>query len=313
MALKQRNKNIGQKAKPKKNSTGPVSESGKAISAKNAIVHGATSPRLLNDAEQNKFDSLLVELRKSYPTTNPLIGLQLERIARLYIQLERIQTAIDAQFEKGRLLSNIYESAAKSLHMDDETISAAMNYIMGFGNLGDLVSKNLISVDLELNELTESKRPKSHEDFLLKTPKFCRFLHEEAIENHLDIKDFIAQKVPQISKNLPDHYPERPNPVRFTLIYANYRNGSRLPDVFEAQFKNTEIEEIKRAAEWYTMGIARFLMLTQKIRDFQKLISIEEQATTPDLDHLDRLMRYQTTIQRQLSTAIGELLALTKP
>jgi hypothetical protein len=46
--------------------------------------------------------------------------------------------------------------------------------------------------------------------------------------------------------------------------------------------------------------------------DFRKLGPIEEQATTPDLDQIDRLIRYQTTIQRQLSTAIGELLALTK-
>ena len=53
-------------------------------------------------------------------------------------------------------------------------------------------------------------------------------------------------------------------------------------------------------------------MRTQKIADFRKLGPIEEQATTPDLDQLDRLMRHQTAIQRQLSTAIGELLALTK-
>jgi hypothetical protein len=31
-----------------------------------------------------------------------------------------------------------------------------------------------------------------------------------------------------------------------------------------------------------------------------------------DLDELDKLMRYQTTLQRQLSTITGELLALTK-
>ena len=55
------------------------------------------------------------------------------------------------------------------------------------------------------------------------------------------------------------------------------------------------------------------IVRTQKISDFRKLGPIEEQATTPDLDNLDRLMRYQTTIQRQFSTAIGELLALTRP
>ena len=54
------------------------------------------------------------------------------------------------------------------------------------------------------------------------------------------------------------------------------------------------------------------IIKAQKIEDFRELGPIEEQATTPDLDQLDRLMRYQTTIQRRLLTTIGELLALTK-
>jgi len=37
-----------------------------------------------------------------------------------------------------------------------------------------------------------------------------------------------------------------------------------------------------------------------------------EGEVTPDLEKLDRLMRYQTTVNRQLSSAVGELLALTK-
>lgn len=56
----------------------------------------------------------------------------------------------------------------------------------------------------------------------------------------------------------------------------------------------------------------RMIVRTQKSVDFNKLGPIEELATTPDLDQLDRLMRYQTSIQRQLSTAIGELLAISK-
>jgi hypothetical protein len=42
--------------------------------------------------------------------------------------------------------------------------------------------------------------------------------------------------------------------------------------------------------------------------DYEALLPIEEQATTPDFDQLDKLMRYQTTLQRQLSTSIGELI-----
>ncbi|WP_114638113.1 hypothetical protein [Polynucleobacter necessarius] len=133
MALNQKSKNISQRAKPKKNSTGPISESGKAKSSKNAIVHGATSPRLLNDAEQNKYDTLLAELKESYPTTNPLIRIQLERIAKLNVQLERIQNTIDVQFLRSRALSRGYHELARHLDMDRETKSLALNLAMGIG------------------------------------------------------------------------------------------------------------------------------------------------------------------------------------
>ena len=53
-------------------------------------------------------------------------------------------------------------------------------------------------------------------------------------------------------------------------------------------------------------------MELKKLEDFDRLLPVEEQATTPDLDQLDKLMRYQTTLQRQLSTTIGELLAIKK-
>lgn len=38
------------------------------------------------------------------------------------------------------------------------------------------------------------------------------------------------------------------------------------------------------------MKILRMILRTQKIADFRKLGPIEEQATTPDLDQLDRLI-----------------------
>ena len=91
MALNHRSKNISQRVKSKKISTGPISESGKAKSSKNATMHGVTSTWLLGDVEQNKYDALLAELKESYPTTNPLIRIQLERIAKLNVQLEHIQ------------------------------------------------------------------------------------------------------------------------------------------------------------------------------------------------------------------------------
>ena len=105
MATIAKKKNIASNRTPKKKSTGPITKSGKNISSKNALPHGATSPKILNEVEQERYSTLLAELKESYPSTNPLIRLQLERIAKLNIQLERIQNIIDAQFMRTRVLS----------------------------------------------------------------------------------------------------------------------------------------------------------------------------------------------------------------
>jgi len=44
----------------------------------------------------------------------------------------------------------------------------------------------------------------------------------------------------------------------------------------------------------------------------KRLLTKLRKGDAPNIDILDKLMRYQTTLQRQLSTAIGELLALSK-
>jgi hypothetical protein len=90
MATNAKKKNIANNTIRKRKSSGPFTESGKNISSKNALIHGATSPKLLNEAEKERYATLLADLKESYPSPNPLIRLQLERIAKINIQLERI-------------------------------------------------------------------------------------------------------------------------------------------------------------------------------------------------------------------------------
>ena len=56
----------------------------------------------------------------------------------------------------------------------------------------------------------------------------------------------------------------------------------------------------------------RIITRNERVNNLQRVSEIAIQAALPDPDKLDRLMRYQTTVNRQLSTAIGELLELLK-
>ena len=90
-------------------STGPRTNEGKEISSKNALRHGATAKGFISDSERERFANLLTELAQYYPSKNPLIHLQLERIAKITVQLERIQDTIAASFEKSRAQTNVYK------------------------------------------------------------------------------------------------------------------------------------------------------------------------------------------------------------
>jgi hypothetical protein len=61
---------------------GPVTEHGKLISSKNALKHGATSKHFINENEVHEYEQLLSKLQKTYSSDNPLVSMQLERIAK---------------------------------------------------------------------------------------------------------------------------------------------------------------------------------------------------------------------------------------
>jgi hypothetical protein len=288
-------------------STGPVTAEGKNRSSKNALLHGATSKQLLNEKEQAKYDLLLNDLRETYPSKNPLVKLQLERIAKINIQLERIQDTIDAQFLKSRSLSKGYQNIANLLEMDNETKCIALNIMMGLGGQDKILDTEKLEISNELNYWVDSERPRAHQEFLEKTPAFCEYLFNEAQENQLTVQDFIAENVP-IEKQVSGS-PYSPG-IKWKIVFAGQK--PKIDQNFRDAITNTDLKELKRAAEWYAQEIMRVIVRSQKIMDFRKLAPIEQESMMPDSDQLDKLMRYQTTLQRQLSTAIGELLQLTR-
>ena len=92
----------------------------------------------------------------------------------------------------------------------------------------------------------------------------------------------------------------------FFIQLFEWRGGLPL----EEEILKTDLRRLKSAANWFTDVNFRILQTQKKISDFVKLLDIEESSTMPNLENFDKLMRYQTTLQRQLSTAIGELIAL---
>ena len=107
-------------------STGPKSIVGKEGSSRNALTHGATSRRLINEDEQRAYEAWVQELSKAYPSSNPLVSMQIQRIAHLKVQLDRVQTAIAGLHEIERLRLEKHERAAQLMGLSRQDRADAM-------------------------------------------------------------------------------------------------------------------------------------------------------------------------------------------
>jgi len=283
------------------NKRGPVTIPGKKVSSTNALKHGATSPKLINEEEQDRYEELLNELRKEYASKNPLIGLQIARIARITIQLERIQNVIDATFKRSRAQSNIHQNLMNSLKMDeDQRISVLTSKLFSTEDTRKIEKQDQILLELISIKLD---KPTTTEDFVAKAPTLCDEIQSLAKLRRLSIKLMIDRIAPD---------PNAPKKVVVITGVPNERVDDPDYSVAEESIFEVDLDTLMRAARWKQNEIQRSEMSKKKLADFETLLPTEEQATTPDLDELDKLMRYQTTLQRQLSTTIGELLAIKK-
>lgn len=106
--------------------TGPRTQLGKERSSQNALTHGGTSQRLLSEDQQRAFEAWGHDLSEAYPSTNPLVRMEIQRIATPRVQLDRIQCSIADLHEIKRLSLETYERAARMMNLSTQGRADAM-------------------------------------------------------------------------------------------------------------------------------------------------------------------------------------------
>ena len=282
---------------------GPVSSAGKAITSKNALKHGATATGFINDQEEERYKSLLYDLRAHYKYDNPLIKLQLERIARVTVQLERIQNIIDATFQKCRAEIHIENKLMDELNMSsDQQLAVTLDKLLD-DNKDEALENMILAESLALRLI----EPENFADLMKHAPTICQDIYNAANKKEKSVKDYVSDKIKK-----SDGKPNQNLNIHIIFEVANEIKEPFTPLPLEESFLALDSDVLPGIIKWKLQEVHQAYQEKTKVTDFKRLLPIAEQATTPDLDHLDKLMRYQTTLQRQLSTTIGELIALTK-
>ena len=297
-------------------SGGPRTEAGKSKSSMNALRHGATSPRLLNAREQKSYAQFLTDLRKHYKSSHPLVNMQLERIARLRVQLERVQGQMDSLHRVATKKSDTFDLAAQALGLNEVQTQLAGQIMQWLGNSPSPspdrktapLDRAQVMLILELENFKDDywQTLRSHDDFVQQAPKFCEYITGEANARKLPLNKYLRLHRPP-DPAIANHSKPPILNIQTPLEQHNQGAGTEWQ---EAKITDVSVNTLQIVMGWFYHEALTYLQDFEKASPIKSLMNEVEGLALPESADIERLMRYQTTLQRQLSSAMGELLAL---
>ena len=302
----------------KKTGGGPVTPEGKQVSSRNALVHGANSLQVVGASQRSALDAYLRELTKHYQPSSPLEKLQLERIALCKVkldalyELERVKLLIAGEDlnRSPDLVMQRVSSGEKLTQSFALAMSKGRPPSLPMGLTPDILEKAASEINGVGGKLDQD------DDMHVAMPLFSSFVDELASRLGISSYSAILRLGRAVNELLKDG-----NSVltifreMLNEIEANKRGDhlSTPQGVGNQSSFSEESVEAKKINE----ALAVLLRLNDAVQgakvvaeDFTRVRDLMSRSVTLSGEESDRLMRYQTTWERRLSSAIGELLTL---
>ena len=303
----------------KKSTGGPKTAKGKQVSSRNALVHGATSNNVVSLEQQSVVAQYVEELSAYYKPKSPLETLQIQRIALCKAKLDglyeleqvKLQTAAEELRADPKLVmdkvyvgEDLTRSFARTLS-NSKLLNLPMN-----------LTPDLLAIFAEeINKAGGKLGP--DDDLYTQLPELGAFITEA--DNRLKISGY--QVVLRIGNSIQE------------LFDSNNKDHSELTEllylglgVMQARASGDETYTIKANklqdeedlnAKKINAALSAIVKLNSIVvrayevsKEFQQRQDLMLRSVTLSGEESDRLLRYQTTWERRLSSAIGELLAL---
>ena len=335
---------------PKK-SGGPITSAGKARSAQNAIKYGITSNKLASAQESQLVHGYIEELSDFYGPTSPLEKLQIERIAlcraklaHLY-EVEQIRLQLAARdleqnpeiiLERGPYLSDVAKGMAlEYLHFGEICLPCHLTklqlqtLVYEIQNLKGTIT-SLADLKKYLPRLCQflATHPDKSMSSATTIPDKLRLLNEDLnrcldrganymehtwallapiLEKERAAKEALGKAVPEEENEL-DKY------LRQTQERRDLERGKSKvaapAAVVEPIFPSHALilEQLKSLVSI----LSHLTWAEEALSEYEKTKDLLQRSVTLPVQESDLLMRYQTTLERRLSSAIGELLELQR-
>ncbi len=262
-------------------STGPTTSTGKAIASQNAIKHGARSQKLVAH-ETHNYQQMVDALRESYPSTNPLMSLQIERIAKIKIQLDRVQVLIENTFEEADLKTAIDAHLMDLFELDDQQrIKMAESDSVNHVNVIDIEKLTLASTLLK----SDAINCQSQEELLKTCPEFCDYLINQANANEISLELYISH-LESSAFSIDDFE------TKFSIQFQKLMSDPNNDPIDQNEIQNISFERLLTAAKAIMHYPALLKTIDLKIAACKLIENTTLVKGQPDFETLNNLYRY---------------------
>jgi hypothetical protein len=293
--------------------------------AKNAVVHGLTAAYPVDAAEAALVLGLRNALLAQCQPESPLVELQIDRIARCAAKLQRLQQIEESAFALARenALPPMASVVAGLAPGNEEAQAEAVRILQGLSpklSLG-LDDAALAQLCNEIRAGGQHVRTMSDVETCL--PKTYAFA--QAASTRLGTGDVGLQLQALVESLRP---PPPPPPPAHVLVRPLELNDAELTEIINQQPAKNDSglalvrvrpkDDPKVIAKGLQDDLQALLNVQQQRQVVQDVVQryaarcvLLQQTAMPPADEADRLMRYHTTLDRQLSKCIGELLQMS--
>jgi len=303
-----------------KRTGGPKTDLGKSTSSKNSLKHGLTTLGFTDGYEAREASLFINELVSHYKPQSPLENLQIQRIALCRAKLAKLYAV--EQASQDLALLNLNAKPAQVLSRIEGFNRASRR--MALSMIKD--EKNVLPLGLTEKRLKEIKQEVeglksllndevAFKESLKRTVRFLEMLWTGSDQGEFSADRYLSWAAKKIDDFSKEQTSKDSTKESFEEMLANVHASDELralpktsvrPQFSPESFHDSVCSDLNKFTQlWMDFLSAKELMLR-----FHEVKALMVKAMTPSVEETDRLMRYQTSIERRLSSAIGELLAL---
>jgi len=287
----------------KRRGGGPKTITGKLASSKNAIKHGLTAKRWLNEDEQTLYNDLLEMFTEDYQPQTYTERSLVAQLAESQTRLNRVHNAEDAMFALAREQADNPLHTIESFQTNDPELDAEPN---------EIISRSSIELPNHINANSTLYREVAN-------TRLSKVSGWQYVCKELPLfRDYILGKCEELQEDVATYLRRQPGAMIIRLVGVSpsgddeTEEPGKTRDELEKTAHKVSANQLTRYIENMLKQVKHKTILLRMAQGFAERQELVKKTALPDVEKQNQINRYRKEHLNQFSKALAQLITLQK-